>query len=535
MSTNYKTTGTRVGLNPDLKASDIDKIAAFSSIDEVNPALVDASNFYLVKDNKFIKDFNNRNTKKTVNYINKIESTAAQEYFGATFSNGWIGEDNFGQVPVQRLDFLGVPKNYIPYTDNRSTGFYINAKWSGYNYPWNNNHVIAGIINDKVSGNFHQIKEDGKFFPYKNFHEIFLHSGYITGDIGTSDGKTLNSQHNSIGYNAIFFMSGLNRNNMLAYENNPQLPKTKILFLRKNNEKDFTYHTIARKYRPYKEELMSNSVRGSIFLYTGDLPIVYSPKNAPRINGFGYGPEMQNRIGTNKYGLSANSNFSLNFTGIYPEYTNKSFTVFNSGNTQEYFYIVADNGIFPFTKSNKNKLEYVSEHMSKNTKINLDPNLKYIHSGENNKLNKYLFEDSIHILGAGGQTSNINFKVEIDGETLGTGIQTKYINIYRITGTKILNNETGSFLTQEYKIPVNVNFIYNNTKIARDDYYFTYANSKDYQPSYKIGEPMILTNSGVLNVGTQRLNFTLYSTGANIQESSVKSEIEKRIKRKYGA
>ena len=535
MSTNYKTTGTRVGLNPDLKASDIDRIASFSSIDKVNPALVDASDFSLVKENQFIKDFKNRNTKKTIDYINKIESGAAKRYFGTRFSNGWIEEDNFGQVPLQRLDPFGVPKNYIPYTDERSTGFYINAKWSGYNYPWDNNNVIAGIINDKVSGNSNKSKEDGKFFPYKNFHEIFLHSGYITGDIGTNDGKILNSQYSSVGYNAIFFMSGLNKNNMLDYETNSQLPKTKILFLRKNNEKDFTYHTMAGKYRPYKEELMNNDVRGSIFLYTGNLPIVYSPKNTARVNGFGYGPEIQERVNQTKYKLLANNNFSLKFTGIYPEYTNKNFTVFNTGNTQEYFYIVADNGIFPFTKANRNKLEYISEHMSKNTQMYLDPNLTYIHSGENNKLNNYIFQDNIHILGAGGMTSNINFKVEIDGEALGTGIQTKYINIYRITGIKTLNNQTGSFLTQEYKIPVQVNILYNGTKLAMDNYYFTYNSSKEYRPSHKIGSPMILTNSGILNVGTQKLNFTLYSTGSNTQESSVKSEIEKRIKRKYGA
>ena len=533
MSTNYKITGTRVGLNPNLKASDIDKIASFSSIDKVNPALVDASDFSLLKENEFIKDFRNKNTKKTINYINKIESGAAQRYFGARFSNGWIDETNFGKVPIQRLDPFGVSKDYIPYTDERSTGFYVNAKWSGYNYPWDDNKVIAGIINDKVSGNLEQIKENNKFFPYKNFHEIFLHSGYVTGDIGTNDGKILNSQYSSVGYNAIFFMSGLNRDNMLDYEVNPQIPKTKILFLRKNNERDFSYHTMLGKYRPYKEELMNNDVRGSVFLYTGDLPIIYTPKNTARINGFGYGPLIQ-EANKAKYKLRINNNFSLNFTGVYPEYTNKNFTVFNTGNTQEYFYIVADNGLFPFTKSNRNKLEYISEHMSKNTKINLNPNLTYIHSGENNRLNGYIFEDNIHILGAAGATSNINFRVEIDGESLGTGIKTKYINIYRITGVKALNNQTGAFLTQEYKIPVNVNLIYNDTKITRDDYYFTYNNSKDYQPSYKIGEPMILTNSGILNIGTQKLNFTLYSTGSNLEKPSVKNEIEKRVKRKYG-
>lgn len=533
MSTNYKTTGTRVGLDPSISASQIDRIAAFSSINNINLNLVDRSDRDFITGNRLIKNYENINTKKTLQYSEKIEKKSNENYFGSNFASGDIKSDNYDNLLLQSINPFGVPMQNIPYTTDRGTGFYINAKWSGYNYKWDANNVIAGMIHPKMSGINQAAKEDNKLFIYKNFNEIFLHSGHASGDIGIKANSTLiHSQNIPIKHNAIFFMSGLNKNNMLDYEKDATKPKTKILFLRSNNYQDFSYHTLVKSYDPIKEHFSPTTPRAAIFLYTGELPIIYSNRNTPSRNGFGYSAGFQKQLIGKKI---INNNLSLNFTGVYPEYGNRNFTVFNTGSKQEYFYVVPDDGITLTSKKAKaESLKHISRHMSNNVNINILPNIDYIHSGENNKLNLHIFNSTINILGV-GSPSNVNYKAEIDGEVIGTGIKTRYINLYRITGVHYFNDKTGTFLSQEYKIPVNTNIIYNQTKIISDDYFFSYDSKNVYRPSYKKGTPMVLTPSGILGIGGKSLNLTLYSTGNNLQQPSVKNEIEKRIRRKYGS
>jgi hypothetical protein len=124
--------------------------------------------------------------KKTVNYTGNLNEIITNNYAGTWYKEGWFSQKTTSDN--QSISFaygneIFYSKNNLPYTDERSTGVYINANWSGLNVKFDSdNFVIGGFINADI------ILDTGSKepFPYKNFYEIFEHSGIQVGDMGSN-------------------------------------------------------------------------------------------------------------------------------------------------------------------------------------------------------------------------------------------------------------------------------------------------------------------------------------------------------------
>jgi len=547
MNNNFKNRGKRAGLDPTISAREIDKIAALSAIKNLNIEYASKEALDIINQGSLMSNPISKASKKTIKYLSGELNNV---YFGNKNLNGWISERNFetGLIKWEVTTVKGEKRTNLPYSRTNRTGIYIEAIWSGYNdYFDNENYVLGGYIDSRSIEKTQEAKTKSPF-PYKNFNDFFNHSGIQSGDIGNEaflKGISYD-QGLPIKHNKIFFMSGLNRQNMLDYENNPSIPPTKILLLINKGPRDGrryldeTFGTLARKDEAYIEAGDLETSRYNIFLYTGNLNIKYV-QSSPLVRNFGFGPTKNLGIPKEKYILQANNSFSINFTGVYPEVGRKNFTIFNQGNIQEFFYVIPDNGLVLYTKSARTALDRSIDLMNFNLGFNIprtildsdvlmDKTIIY-NDSLNHKLNGNLFNENIYMLGR--NDSSINFTVKIDSADIAPqpGQYTRYINVYRIAGFNSINSQTGNFMTVGYRIPVNLNLLDNNSKVTMDTAFFNYDSNNNYTFSYKVGQPMELNISGVRGLNTNTIGLTLYSTGENLNHSSVKNEIEKRTLR----
>jgi len=209
-------------------------------------------------------------SKKTDSFKQKILDLKQSNYNGKWYESGWYIK-NPAQVKFFHAASNGTiiyPRDNLPYTNSTSTGVYIDLIWSGYGHDFDNSkYVIGGYVDNAID--YDSTTQNGYVgdtgnFPYRNVNEIFDHKNRQIGDMGynlflySEIGYEPNSE---IGYNKIFFQSGLNRENI--NEN------TKILIYsspKMQRNKNFRY-LINNKRLRFQEKL--NEPRFFVFFYSG--------------------------------------------------------------------------------------------------------------------------------------------------------------------------------------------------------------------------------------------------------------------------
>lgn len=219
------------------------------------------------KQNGFI---NKGISKKTQAFKQKIIDIKQDNYDGKWYESGWYKEN-----PVKAI-FFHYPNNgsviyeraNLPYTTQSSTGVYINLTWSGYEHKFDNEkYVVGGYIDYAID--YDPITQTGYVgdltdFPYRNVYEIFDHKNIQVGDMGYNLfllPELGYPQDSEIGYNKIFFQSGLNKDNINENTKILIFPSTKMQL-----NKNYRY-TINGKRLSFQENL--NDIRYFVFFYTG--------------------------------------------------------------------------------------------------------------------------------------------------------------------------------------------------------------------------------------------------------------------------
>ena len=425
------------------------------------------------------------------------------------------------------------PPVEYPYHHIASTGLYIDTKWSGYQtYYDNDKYCVAGIVKK-----FNQTVREEYFTkdyisPYRNVFEIFEHSGFQIRDIGNhrfwlesgyKDGQP-------IGYNQIFFQSGLNPSGVSDYN---------ILLVpnRRMSDYDRRLSRIGKSFIGYNESLNEphNVIRYHVFFYSGSLPVVYLTGENNKINrGFGFGPVYQHK--NPKYKSLVNQNYKIVSSGIHGERTIKEFSIFNTGNITERFYIGIDNPLFTIKQ---NKIPGLPMHG--------------VWTNENQYGKKYgEIIDKVYKI---GRESNLNFKIELNTHGLtGDLVNRGNINIYRITGNFncFSENFPSSFvrptkshrygkhyiknlgyLSEKYSIPIEIYPKTNGTKIISDNIFFQNLADGDYKPIFKVGQPINVNPDDKQHYNlNDSIGLTFYSVGSNVRDLSVRLDTLAKIKRK---
>lgn len=518
-----KTSGTRAGLPLEVSARDLRRILSTSSDNFQNyakdkytseEALYFKTGFYSSKWNSL--------SKRTDR--DKIEEYRSLNYSGYWKESGWFDHTRIGTD--QNSYYISMPrafcdKNNLPYTINdNSTGVFVDLKWSGLQeYYDNDKYRVAGILEKAV---YEKRKNNSGSYvlPYRNIFEIFEHSGFQKLDIsnhrfflesGYKDGQP-------IGYNKIYYQSGLNPTGFLNYS---------FLFIpnRRISDYDIRLGDIGKNFIPDSDMLNEpqNVVRYNVFFFTGELPLVRITGASNQIKrGFGFGPVYQHT--NSNYKNLVNQNYRVDFTGIYGESAVKEFSVFNTGNITERFYIGIDEP--NILSINQTKVPGLPEYG--------------VWSFENQSGKRYgQIIDKIYKV---GRHSNINFKVKIESFACPRDTRrTANINIYRITGghqpfnndfpNEVLN--TG-YLSQKYVVPVDIYVKNNNSTIDSDRFFFQNIASGDFKPISKVGEIISVDpddESNNFNIKNQ-MGITFYSQGENLNDLRVTLDARAKIKRK---
>ncbi|NBP01163.1 MAG: hypothetical protein EBU90_13700 [Proteobacteria bacterium] len=520
---NRKTTGTRAGLPLDVSAKDLRRILS-TSHDNFQKyaknqhigqeALYFKTGFYSPKWNSISKRSDQ----------DAIEEYRSENYNGYWKESGWFDHTQIGKnkndIYISRPRPFA-DRNKLPYSiSNNSTGVFIDLKWSGLqSYYDNDKYCIAGVLKRAV---YEQRNQDTGLYslPYRNYFEFFEHSGFQKYDISNHRFYLESGYRHGqpIGYNKIYFQSGLNPDNFLDYS-------FLIIPNRRISDYDIRLGDIGKNYIPSNDLLNEphNVVRYHVFFYTGGLPVTYlTGNNNNIIRGFGFGPIYQHR--NSKYKDFINQNYRIDFTGVYSESKTKTFSVFNTGNITERFYIGIDEpNILSIDES---KIPGKSEYG--------------VWTYENQSGKRYgQIIDKVYKI---GRDANINFKVKINSFACPRDTKrTANINIYRITGGhQPLNNgfpdviENTGYFSQKYVVPVDI-YVKNNSTLIKDDK-FLYQNlaGGDFKPISEIGQPIYIdpddTNSS-LNIKNQ-MGVTFYSVGENLNDLRVTLDAKSKIKRK---
>ena len=545
---------TRAGLEPTIPAEDLRKILAANK-----ETFKTFSKDYLTSEEALFYQ-SGFNTPKSES-LSKRESDKifGEDYRLLNYSGFW---KESGWIPIEKTQassrklYLNRPKafcprNNLPYTivdDSNpwlvsgaattgdrfraSTGVYIDLKWSGYQSEYDNEkYCVAGVIN-KFIYNKTQSEREEYVVPYRNYFEFFEHSGYQKFDIGNhrffSGSGYKHGQR--IGYNEMFFQSGLNPSGFLNYD-----------FLAVPNGKLVDYDprlgSIGKNYVGSSDELYEplNVKRYNIFFYTGELPIVYlTGQNNLIKRGFGFGPVYQHK--NPKYKFLVNNNYQMVFTGIYAESATKELSIFNTGNTTERFYIGINNP--NIISINQQRIPGTPNHG--------------VWSNENQSGKRYgeIIEKVYKI----GRDANINLKIKINTRGLTTNsLNTAHINIYRITGTfkpftdefpatlVRVNNFTDygnglknlAYQSEKYTIPINIYPKTNDSKIISDGNFYQNLQSGDFKPISKVGQVIDINpnNKNHFNLNNS-IGLTFYSNGTNLKDLSVSLDTRGKIKRK---
>jgi len=456
-------------------------------------------------------------SKKNTQYVNDIESKREVNYLGKWYRDGWFSQKKIadGDFSFSYTDNIFYERDNLPYTDSKSTGLYIDEFWSGYNTNFDSSkYVIGGFINANTFASGGEVKP----FPYKNFNEIFDHSGVQIGDMGGNiaysaqelsgyeipTGQILGyATGEAVGYNKIFFLSGLNRQNINNYDYRVLLIPNKSQY---NKRKNIT--SASKILGKIEEE--PNRPRYNLFFYTGNLNVQYTPTLNFTPNTLGWGDLYATNITGSLYNI--NSGFNIKCSGIYPQFFIKDFYVYNTGSVTQKFY---------FGNSNTGILEIMPDIPSYNTDYQWTSEQNGIFSGQKIKLFSM------------GKNSVSYFKVKIDTKNITENINNsismnEYIYMYRTTGEISGSNFTG-LKSQVFSAPLTLNINFNNAQIFSDDYFYDMGASGSYRPYSLKNEIVRFDNSGIINKNNKFFGLTLYATGGILESGFVKDDLNKKI------
>ena len=457
-------------------------------------------------------------SKKNNEYTNDIESKRENNYLGKWYRDGWLSQKKIadGDFSFYYKYNIFYERDNLPYTDSKSTCSYIDEFWSGYNTNFDSSkYVVGGFINANTFASGVEVRP----FPYKNFNEIFDHSGVQIGDMGGNiaysaqelsgyeipTGQILGyATGEAVGYNKIFFLSGLNRQNINNYDYRVLLMPNKSQY---NKRKNITSAT--KILGKIEEE--PNQPRYNLFFYTGNLNVKYTPSLSFTPNTLGWGDLYATNITGSLYNI--NSGFNIKCSGIYPQYFIKDFYVYNTGSVTQKYY---------FGNSNTGILEIIPDIPSYNTDYQWTSEQNGIFSGQKIKLFSM------------GKNSVSYFKVKIDTKNITGNINNnsismnEYIYMYRTTGEILGSNFTG-LKSQVFSVPLTLDINFNNAQIFSDDYFYDMGASGSYRPYSLKNEIVRFDNSGIINKNNKFFGLTLYATGGILESSFVKDDLNKKI------
>lgn len=541
-------------------------------------------------------------SKKNDGYIDGIETKRQDNYYGKWYREGWFSQKSLGEgdFSFSYTNNIYYDRNQLPYTDSKSTGLYIDEFWSGYNAKLDSSkYVIGGFIN---SNTFASGAEE-RPFPYKNFNEIFDHSGVQIGDMGANIAYTnINLEEYNItgqvigyetgqriGYNKIFFLSGLNKDNINNYDYRILLIADKNEF---NKRKNIT--SSAKIFGQIQEE--PSQPRYNVFFYTGNLNVKYTPILNYNPNTLGWGSLYAKNITGSLADI--NAGFNINVSGNYPQFFNRNFYVYNTGSINQTVYIGYDTGIFEIDDAfglEFPKKDWTAEQsglfsgkfikyysLGKDAAIDLPTKIYTDEITPIGNQSSRTRDDYIYIYrDKAAKQQFINKIIITSGESTSTGIYQRSSNnfttfygpngnyiIYRNARNKwyvydnqlegdtyasnnLLNwsgdSETleinkpntssqpsysGSGIgIEQNSIPVSIQVNYNNSNIFSDDYFHDYSADNNYSAYTKLNQGVSFNSSGIKNKNNKYFGLTLYATGGNLESAPIKNDLTRKINR----
>jgi hypothetical protein len=543
-------------------------------------------------------------SKKNDGYIDGIESKREDNYYGKWYREGWFSQKSLGEgdFSFSYTNDIFYERNNLPYTDSKSTGLYIDEFWSGYNTRLDSSkYVIGGFINSNTFASASD--SETRPFPYKNFNEIFDHSGVQIGDMGANIAYTnINLEEYNItgqiigyetgqriGYNKIFFLSGLNKDNINNYDYRILLIADKNQFNKRKNI------TSSAKIFGQIDETPSQP-RYNVFFYTGNLNVKYTPILNYNPNTLGWGSLYAKNITGSLADI--NAGFNINVSGNYPQFFNRHFYIYNTGAINHTVYIGYDTGIFEIDDAFGLELS-VQNWTAEQSGLFSGKFIKYYSLGKGAaiELPTKIYTDVITPIGNQSSRTRddyiyiyrdkaakqefINKIIIPSGETTSTGIYQRSSNnfttfygpngnyiIYRNARNKwyvfdsqlegdtyasnnLLNwsgdsetleiqnslttsqpSYTGSGIgIEENSIPVSIKVNYNNSNIFSDDYFHDYSINNNYSAYTKLNQGVSFNSTGIKNKNNKFFGLTLYATGGNLESEPIKNDLTRKINR----
>jgi len=543
-------------------------------------------------------------SKKNDGYIDEIESKREDNYYGKWYREGWFSQKSLGEgdFSFSYTNDIFYERNNLPYTDSKSTGLYIDEFWSGYNTRLDSSkYVIGGFINSNTFASASD--SETRPFPYKNFNEIFDHSGVQIGDMGANIAYTnINLEEYNItgqiigyetgqriGYNKIFFLSGLNKDNINNYDYRILLIADKNQFNKRKNI------TSSAKIFGQIDETPSQP-RYNVFFYTGNLNVKYTPILNYNPNTLGWGSLYAKNITGSLADI--NAGFNINVSGNYPQFFNRHFYIYNTGAINHTVYIGYDTGIFEIDDAfglEFPKKDWTAEQSG----LFSGKFIKYYSLGKEAaiELPTKIYTDVITPIGnqfsrtkddyiyiyrdKAAKQEFINKIIIPSGETTSTGIYQRSTNnfttfygpngnyiIYRNARNKwyvfdsqlegdtyasnnLLNwsgdsetleiqnlrttsqpSYTGSGIgIEQNSIPVSIQVNYNNSNIFSDDYFHDYSINNNYSAYTKLNQGVSFNSTGIKNKNNKFFGLTLYATGGNLESAPIKNDLTRKINR----
>jgi hypothetical protein len=470
-------------------------------------------------------------SKKSENFKKHLIELKQENYNGKWYESGWLIDKNDKELvkKIKNPDFrysdrIFYSKDNLPYSINDNTGMYYNVSWSGYLEDINPNIVLGGFRPSTFI-------QDEDSMPYRNIYEIFDHKNIQIGDMGNRwfhSGEGRLSQE-KIGYNKIFFQSGLNYQDISK-------PEINIFVLTKNTTRnnralgDFsiapqTQLPSPRKFYHFPEK--QNTIRNWIFFFSGDLNLQINNsiiKADEKTITFGNRYQYKNSNYTEQ-----NINYKIIFSGIYPEFSYKTFSITNLSSGQATFYVgipKLDNNVFEI--SPPPGIGKIIE------------NYIWTNEGTTNISGEKIFGYEV------SRNANINFEVKLKTENIKNFISSGFYSgnmfAYEITGkqlvgsgeTNIVYNENEKNkiykpLTKKRVIPFLIFVKNNSTKITTDDYFYKINNNKYNQYIENKKENILSISKSGFSNSDNSFGITFYSTGNNLKLQDVNNDLNKKI------
>ena len=472
-------------------------------------------------------------SKKSQSFKNNLIKQKQNNYSGKWYESGWVINNNDEEL-IKKIEnpyfrYSNRPfysKDNLPYTTQNNTGIYYDIVWSGYEEgDLNENFVLGGFRPNDFT-------QDESSMPYRNIYEVFDHKNIQIGDMGnrwfhSGEGR---SSKEEIAYNKIYFQSGITKEDILK-------PEIKMFVLTKNTTRNNralgsflevpqTQLPLPRKFYYFREK--QNTIRNWIFFFSGTLdPIINHSNVSTSDQKITVGKLYQYK--NTKY-AEQNQNYKITFSGIYPEFTEKTFSVTNLSSGQATFYV----GI---PKVHSGVIEVTPP------------------PGIGKEIEKYIWTDEDSIYPSGqkifgydiSRNANINLNIKLKTENiknaLNSGFYSGNINLYQITGQKICKtgyvettysseeeNKIYKPLAKKESVPFLIYARNNNTKITADDFFYIINKNNEYI-QYKENKTENIFNIGKSGLLGEYRSFgiTFYSTGLNIKTGAVWDDLYKKI------